>query len=367
MKKHLEIHRIAHHTDEWYEFRKRGIGGSEMGTVLNVDKYDTAIRLFHEKIGNIEPKKEDSRHMFWGRYMEEHVAKMWQFYDGTRDGYIELFKNNKIVRKNRSINGYVVNPKYPWLFASIDRLINIDGGVNMITGETLKEEAILECKNMSYWVSKMWEDGIPIFYLIQVHVYMLILETDYAEIAMLVDGNDLVVEKVQRDDELVKRIISISRNWWYDLVVPAKEAREKRDMADAEGNVEEAEKWEAIIQRHEPEPDASEAYKDFMQESFVKERDSVEGTMELYYLAKKYEFLKKIKNQVEKSQAGIKNIFIKFLSAHGSESIDFGKSGVVNWSERRGSKSRTFGCKIADKPKEDVVEEEFKKINLNAY
>jgi len=49
MKKDLKIYNIPHHSDEWYAFRQQGIGGSEVGTVLGINKYDTNVRIFHEK------------------------------------------------------------------------------------------------------------------------------------------------------------------------------------------------------------------------------------------------------------------------------------------------------------------------------
>lgn len=367
MKSHIQIINIPHHTDEWYAFRKNGIGGSEIGTVLGINKYDSGIRLFHEKIGSVEPRREDNERMFWGRTSEETIARIWQYYDGTKDGYLENYKNDKIVRNCRSVNGYLVNPKFPWLFASVDRLINIKGGYNFIDGTPLKEEGILECKNMGYWMSKIWEDGIPIYHLAQIHVYMAILETDYAEIAMLVDGADFVVEKVQRDEALTQRILQISKDWWYNRVVPAQKARELRDIADAQGNIAEAEKNEALIQRYEPEPDASEAYKEFMEQRFVKVRQSIEGSMALYALAKKDNFLNKMKGKIEDERSRIKNIFIQFLTQNNSESCDFGKLGTVNWSERKGAQSRTFNNRTKEKPDEIYIEDEFKKLDYNNF
>jgi len=367
MKKDLKIYNIPHHSDEWYAFRQQGIGGSEVGTVLGINKYDTNVRIFHEKIGNIEQRREDSERMFWGRTNEENIARVWQYYDGTQDGYVENFANDKIVRKCRSVNGYVVNPQYPWLFASVDRLINIEGGFNLITGEPLDKEGILECKNMSYWVSKMWEDGIPIFYLVQIHQYMLILDADYAEIAMLVDGGRLAVEKIQRDEGIIEKMLNITKSWWYDRVIPGQEAVHKRNQAQILGNVAEEEKYEAIIQQLEPEPDNSEAYKEFMEEKFVETRPTIDGTMELYSLARKDNFLKKIKSRIDTERTGIKNLFIKFMTNNGAESVDFGKLGYVNWSERKGSKSRTFNNRTKEVPDEDTVENEFKKLDYNSF
>jgi putative phage-type endonuclease len=367
MKSHIEVHNISHHTDEWYEFRKRGIGGSDVGTVLGINKYDTAVRLFHEKIGSVQPRRDDNERMFWGRTNEETIARIWQYYDGTKDGYLENYKNEKIVRSCRNMNGYLVNPKYPWLFASVDRLINIKGGFNLITGETLTENGILECKNMGYWMSKIWEDGIPIYHLAQIHVYMAILETDYAEIAMLVDGADFKVEPVQRDEKLMERILSITKSWWYDRVVPAQEARARREMADMQGNTAEAERMDAVIQRYEPEPDTSEAYKDFMEQRFVKIRPSVQGSIPLYALAKKDNFLNKMKGKIEDERNRIKNIFIQYMSQNQAESIEFGNLGVVNWSERKGAQSRTFNNRTKEKPDEDYIEQEYKKLDYNSF
>lgn len=365
MRKDLEIHMIPHHTEEWYEFRKQGIGGSEMGTILGINKYDTAVRLFHEKIGSIDARREDNERMFWGRTNEENIARVWQYYDGTKDGYVENCNHNKIVRKCRNVNGYIVNPKYPWLFGSLDRVINIEGGFNLITGEPLTMEAILECKNMSWWVSKMWEDGIPIYHLAQIHTYMAIMETDYAEIAMLVDGGSLQVEKIMRDEALIERILTISKAFWYNRVVPGQKAVEQRNLAEMEGNMGEGEKWDAEIQRVEPDPDDSEAYKDFMEEKFVKEREVVDGTMELYTLAKRDNFLRAFINKLDKERTGIKNKFIQFLSNYGAESVDFGKLGVVNWSERKGAKSKTFNNRTKEKPDAEYIDEEFDKLNHN--
>jgi hypothetical protein len=301
--------------------------------------------------------------MFFGRYMEDKIAELWEFYDGTTDGYIENFKNNKIIRKCRNVNGYVVNPAYPWLFASLDRVQNLKGGLNLLTLEPLKTEAVMECKTLSYWSAQMWQDGIPISYLIQVTVYMIILETDYAEIAILKDGNDFSVEKIQRDDNLAEKIIEISKGFWYNRILPAKEAFSKRQAALAAGNTHEAEKWEGEIQKYEPEPDHSAAYEEFMAEKFLKVRDTIDGDMFTYELCTKDKMLLGLGNRIDDERQGIKNILINKLTKEGAEMIDFGKLGSCAYSERKGAKNRTFSNRVKEKPAEDRIESEFKKIN----
>ncbi len=367
MRSDLIITRIPPHTNEWFDYRTTGIGGSEMSTVLGLNRYDTVTRTFYEKIKMVEPRHIDNAKMFFGRYMEDNIAELWKYYDGTSDGWIENYKNKKIIRDCRAVNGFVVNPKYPWLFGSFDRVQNIKGGRNLISGNPLTTEAVLEIKTLSYWSAQMWQDQIPISYLIQIHVYMIILETDYAEIAILKDGNEFSVEKYMRDDNLCEKIINISHDFWHKLVVPAKEAHAKKVEAEKAGNMSEVEKWDARIQELEPEPDQSEAYTAFMSEKFLRERDSVQGTMELYDLAKKDKVLNGMKSIIDDERTGIKNVFVKQLTLAGAELVDFGRLGNITWSERKGAKNRTFNNFIKEKPTDEQLRAEFDKMNLECY
>lgn len=365
MKRKLQRFDIPLHSQEWFDFRLNGIGGSEMGTILNLNPYETAARVFHEKIGNMEPNKDDSEFMFWGREHEDKIAEVWQYWDGTDYGYLDNRAENKIIRRCRNVNGYVINPDFPWLFASLDRLINIEGGRNMFTGEPLTEESVLECKTLSYWGALAWEDGMPIYYLTQIHTYMIIFEVDYAEIAILTDGNKFRVEYIKRDDKLCDSIINISKAWWYDRVVPGKQALVERDANEAGGNVGGTERNESIINRLEPEPDETEAYKKFQSEKFLKEREEIQGTLELFDLCKKDEMLKKISGRIVKERDKTKNILIKWIVERGAEIVDFGKLGKYRYYLRKGSKERTLSVGIKEKPSEERVEMEFRKINTD--
>jgi len=367
MRSDLIITRIQPQTDAWFKFRESGIGGSEAATVLGLNKYDTVTRTYYEKIGAIEPRKFDNAKMFFGRYMEDNIAELWKYYDGTPEGWIENYKNKKIIRDCRAVNGLVVNPKYPWLFGSFDRVQNIKGGINLLTGEPLKTEAVLEIKTLSYWSSQMWEGGIPLSYLIQIHVYMIILECDYAEIAILKDGNEFTVEKYQREESLCEKIINITQSFWEKLVIPGKIAQSKKQEAEKAGNILEVENWDSEVQKHEPEPDSTQAYTDFMNDKFLRERESISGNLELYDLCKQDKVLNGIKGIIDDKRTGIKNILVKELTQAGAEQIDFGKVGTVDWSERKGTKNRTFNNRIKEKPTEEELMKEFLKMDLNCY
>ncbi len=366
MKEGLRLFEMETHTPEWYDFRKNGIGGSEIGTILGLNKYDTAARLYHEKVGTYVPEDMDNRLMFWGREHEEKIAEIWQYWDGTDDGYVANKKNGKIIRTCKVVDGYVVNPKYPWLFASVDRLMDKDTAINMITGEPLNDEGILEIKTLSYWAANVWEDGIPPYYLAQITQYMIIFELDYAEIAILKDGNQFDVEYLERNEDLVDRLLIKSKDFWYNQVLPARKAKEERDKADIEGNYQVAEKNDSIIQHLEPSPDHTKAYQEFMAERYMKVREKMKGSMKLYTLCQKDEVLKKIIKVLSDKRDLIKNILSLEMVKNNTDYIDFGSMGSVNWPEKNGKRQSPI-VRLKDKPDQEAIEKEADIVDLNIY
>jgi hypothetical protein len=55
------------------------------------------------------------------------------------------------------------------------------------------------------------------------------------------------------------------------------------------------------------------------------------------------------------------------MNRYGVEVIDFGKSGSIQWSERKGAKNRTFTVRIKESPAEEKVEAEFAKIKQSNW
>ena len=141
----------------------------------------------------------------------------------------------------------------------------------------------------------------------------------------------------------------------------------KKNLEDINGNIAEAERQEAIIQRLEPEPDESAAYTDFMEERFLKIRETIEGTMQLYAVAKRDKFLQRIKSKVDDERTRLKNIFIQFLTNNNAEVIDFGKLGTINWTTRKGAQSRTLTNKIKEKPDDDLIENQVRGLDHNIF
>lgn len=110
--------------DDWLSYRYSGIGASEVGTIMGLDDYKSSIELYYEKIGQGSRYTLENLAMFLGKEQEDFIASIWQHWDGTVEGMIANYRAGKIVRRCQRVNAYVRNPKYPWLFVSLDRKIN---------------------------------------------------------------------------------------------------------------------------------------------------------------------------------------------------------------------------------------------------
>ncbi len=158
--KHLKMTPTAKLSEaEWQTLRQsfvtRGmVGGSDAGTLLGLNKYKSPINLFYQAIGiSTLPNKMNSI-MLHGKQLEDYVAKCWQYYDGTEDGWVENTLNDNKIKTYKKVKAIIENRKYPMLFANIDGKIT----KHPIHG---KKAGILEVKTISGFSADSYEAGIP--------------------------------------------------------------------------------------------------------------------------------------------------------------------------------------------------------------
>ncbi|MDF1509707.1 YqaJ viral recombinase family protein [Robertmurraya sp. DFI.2.37] len=172
---------------EWLQERTKGIGGSDAGIILGLNKYRTAFELWLEKTGQVEPVEVDNEAIYWGNQMEDVVAKEFE----KRTG-----------KKVRRTNFMYSHPEHPFIKANIDRLI-------------VGESALLECKTASAYLAKEWEgEEVPDTYLVQVQHYLGVTGKEKAYIAVLVGGNRFIWKEIERDEDLITMIFEAEKNFW---------------------------------------------------------------------------------------------------------------------------------------------------------
>ena len=112
----------------------------------------------------------------------------------------------KTGKKVRNINGILRNDKYPFAIANIDRAV-------------VGEKAFLECKVTNSFNKKEWIKTIPIHYKIQMNHYMAVTGASHCYVAVLIGNEDLVIHKLERDEEMIDEIMKLEEMFWNNCIL----------------------------------------------------------------------------------------------------------------------------------------------------
>jgi len=351
MNKPYKIHRIKARTPEWHKFRLGArVGASEVRTVMYSDDYTNRVTLYYKKLG-MKNDTFDNEAMLHGRELEDHVANMWQYWDGKVDefdikGYINNFNNGRMIRRCRNLNGIVTNPDYPYLFGDPDKLINKKGGFKLNTGEPLNKEGVLEIKTVEGWAADKWKYDIDPAYYTQLQTYLMLLGLDYGEIAVLKNGRYLDVFSFDENKDTQSDIVNAVNVFCKDHVEPALEHAHNYRKAKAIGDQVLEEESLAAIHEYEPDPGSSDTYEQFVKEKYLGEEITIQGTEEMLIFAKRDKELAYLKGQIEKMKQANKNKILKVIDHKQCDVIDFGDNGVVKFFTKKGGKLPQIGNNI---------------------
>ena len=180
---------------QWVEARKNGIGGSDVASIMGLNKYSSPLNVWLVKTGREEsPDLSDNQAVEWGNRLEDVVA------DKFADEHPEL----QVRRRNATM----VSIKRPWAFANIDRWVT-DGKGNV---------GILEVKTVGMRRAADWDNGVPLYYLTQVMHYMSVTGYKYVWVAVLIGGQEFREYYIERDDQDIQAINDAVDTFWRDFV-----------------------------------------------------------------------------------------------------------------------------------------------------
>lgn len=346
---------IPVHTDKWHEFRTigvdewdGGVGASECGKLIhNMDQYPpTPPELYRHKIGMERPEFKMNEAIFHGIFSESTILNYWQFEDGQKS-YMERFSQYSIKKDERlkfrtasKPSYYLVNKRIPWLFASLDSVVPkgsliIGQGEETFDGETALTDFPLECKNVSEWVFKKYNGPEP-KYICQVHQQMLVTESVYSEIVMLVAGRELHLFPVHYDDNLASIILETSYRFWQK-VLKGREHWKEFQILTIQNKPLAAEREMQQIMNIEPEVANNSAGENYLKNEYMKkagivQRNSlvVNGDVELYSSAKNYYKLGKAIKVLEEKRIEEKVKLLKHFNNSGAKFVKFTKNKKIN-------------------------------------
>jgi putative phage-type endonuclease len=359
------VTKIKDRTPEWFEFRQNGLGASSAAIVCGLSPYKpTPMELYHHKIGTMELDRTMSAPAFHGIHQEDYVANIWKYYDGTEDGYMENFENNKIIRQAQNLVGFVQNPKYPHLYCNLDRVIK-KGSRKLNDDGTLSDEITttlcpLEIKTMNSFVYKKY-DGVPDMYIVQVHQQMMIMECDYAEIAILIDGRGFKVFPIERNEDIVDMITERTYDFW-SRVLQGRQALIQAEMAKEDDDFEKYHDYMGVIQQLEPEPDDNENYSTFLSDTHTVEQEIMMGNDDLLGQVQHLQTVKEMIKQLEKEKRELENKVKNEFRKESVEKIEFPGHGYMRYYQRANNNTKMLDVRI-NKPDEFVIGVELENID----
>ena len=194
-----EAFRMEVGSPEWLAFRRTGIGASEVGSVLGVNPWKSAVDVWLEKQGRTEPFAGNNA-TYWGQRLEDIVAQEYSL----RTGY-------SVRRLNYTLRKGV-------LIADLDRLCHTDGCLPAYRDE-IRTDRVLEAKTARD--RSLWAEGLPLSYEAQCLVYMgmadCIQMVDVA--ALFLSEREFDVFPLLRDQDAIDEIAARCEEWWERYMV----------------------------------------------------------------------------------------------------------------------------------------------------
>ncbi|KAB8289337.1 endonuclease [Bifidobacterium ramosum] len=202
----FDVHRFngsgttkASREDAWHAFRKLGVGGSDMSTILGLNQYATPYDLWLEKTGRVEPDDISDR---WA------VVKGNALEDALRTRF-RMLHPELLVTKGTDIS--LVSKAHPCMHASLDGFL-----YDAATGSW----GVLEIKTANASRGRTdWhdEDGnliAPDYYMAQVTHYMAVTGFQWGYFYADIGESEPVEVRFERDDEDCATVVKAAEEFW---------------------------------------------------------------------------------------------------------------------------------------------------------
>ena len=183
---------FADASPEWHEARANTIGGSEIGTIMGLNQWESAYALWAKKLGLIPNEFKENWAVRLGKAFEEPILKLF----GEEHPELEIYRA-----------GTFVHSEHTFLHANPDAM-----AYNKETGEWI----VIEIKTARY----AW-DSVPPHYQAQVQHYMYVMGVCKAYI-VAVAGMEWKEYYLEADDFQQSAQLEFATNFKYSLDTQSK-------------------------------------------------------------------------------------------------------------------------------------------------
>lgn len=191
--------------------RNKGLGGTDIGCVIGVNPWRTAMDVYLDKLGITEPQA-DNEAMYWGREMEPVLAKRYQKETG-----IELYIPD-------SSDLPIHHWENSWYLGSPDALIGSSPVENKDGSRTYTVTGGVDFKTTGR--REGWgapgSDEVPEWIHTQADWYMGLTGAEWWDIAVLFFSprREFSIYRIPRNQELIDNLIEAGREFWENHVIP---------------------------------------------------------------------------------------------------------------------------------------------------
>lgn len=202
--------------DEWRELRYDGLGGSEIGTLMGLNKYQSPYNLWAVKSRRI-PAFEGNEATDWGHDLEPVVLKRLARSQGLAIVAWPVFLRSKQCSfMTANLDGVVVEPCAQLPAGEVTTWHNVEEPPNIIGIAEAKSGGIVSPGNPKDW----FLDGasIPITYHIQGMWYMDIAVPTIVYYGALLGGHGLILRTLEYDADTAANLVEAARVFWDRIV-----------------------------------------------------------------------------------------------------------------------------------------------------
>ena len=194
---------------EFLERRKHGIGGSDIGAIMGVSVFKTALDVYCDKLGLVE-QSEPSFAMRMGNRMESVI----------RDEYL-LQNENEIYldhTEDPDMKSIIVTDGIYYYHP--------DGIINEVFPHKYLHK-VSPCNYIGLWEAKystrydawgMTAEEVPLEYQYQVQWGMMCSDLPYCDLSLII-GREYRQFRIKRDDKLIKQLKTAVDKFWNDYVL----------------------------------------------------------------------------------------------------------------------------------------------------
>lgn len=183
---------------QWLRDRQKGIGSSDVATILGLNPFDTPLQLWRRKLG-IDPPKAENFAMKAGHYLEDAVSRFYADETG------------KDIIKASAGDWLIVNNDKPFLRVSPDRTYWIPG-----MRKSKHNKGILECKTTQMEVDP---ENPPQHWFCQLQYQLGVAELEQGALAWLTMGRNFGYRDFTFDKDFYLWMVEVVEKFWTDNII----------------------------------------------------------------------------------------------------------------------------------------------------